>query len=95
MSGEVSKIFENITRNFEEIKKKQKLNFEIFWIKKCFKSKLLRNPPLATNRASLSRLSIASYLSLVYIRAIARAIREETIFVDASSGRSPIYTQKW
>ncbi len=34
-------------------------------------------------------------LRLVYIRATTRAIREETIFVDASSGRLPIYTRKW
>ncbi len=34
-------------------------------------------------------------LSLVYIRVTALAICEETIFVDASSGRLLIYTQKW
>ncbi len=93
MSGEVSKNFENITRNFEENFEKNKVKFEeTFWIKECIKSRLLLNSPIASNRASLSCLPITSFLSLVYIRATARAIREETSFVDASSGRLPIYT---
>ncbi len=97
MPGEVLKNFENITRNFEEnFEKKKKSKFwKIFWIKKCIKSKLIGNSPFIPNRASLSRLRIASYLCLVYIRATARAICEETIFVDAGSGRLRIYTQKW
>ncbi len=64
MSEEISKNFENITKNLEENVEKT-------------------NPP------------IVSYLSLVYIRATPRAIREETIFVDASSGRLNIYIQTW
>ncbi len=96
MSGEVSKNFENIMRNSEENFEKLKVNFkEIFRIKKCIKSKLIRNSPFAPNRASLSRLPIASYLSLVYIRGTAQVICEETIFVNASSGRLLIYIQKW
>ncbi len=95
MFEEVLKNFENITRNFEENFEKIKSKFwRNFLDKKGIKSKLIRNSPFAPNRASLSRLPIASYLSLVYIRATARAIREETIFVDASSGRLPISTQK-
>ncbi len=90
MSWEVSKNFENITRNSEENVEKTKSKF---W-RKCIKCKLIRNSPFASNRASLSRLPITSYLSLVYIRATAQAIREETIFVGASSGHLPIYTQK-
>ncbi len=56
---------------------------------------LIRNSPFAPNRTSLSHLLIASYVRLVYITAIAGAIREETIFIDASSGLLPIYIQKW
>ncbi len=88
MSREVSKNFENITRscqeNFEKMKSKVWRNF---LDKK--KSKLKRNSPFVPKRASLSRLPIASYLSLVYIRVTVRAICEEIIFVDASSGRVP------
>ncbi len=96
-SGEVSKNFENITRNFEENFEKTKSKFwkNFLGKKMYFKSKLIPNSPFAPNRASLSRLPIASYLTLVYIRATARAIREETIFADSSSGRLPIYAQKW
>ncbi len=85
-----------LNRMLLKILKKSKVNFEeIFWIKKRIKSKLIRNSSLAPNMASFSRLPIASYLSLVYIRGNARAIRKETIFVDASSGLLPINTQKW
>ncbi len=96
MSGEVSKNFENITRNFVENFEKTKSKFWWnFLDKKSIKSKLIQNSPFAPNRASLSRLPIASYLILVYIRTTAQAICEEKIFVYASSGRLPIYTQKW
>ncbi len=87
------KILKILRGTLRKIFKKQKVSFEeIFSIKKCIKSKLIRNFPFAPKRASLLHLPITSYLSLVYIRATARAIREETIFVDASSGRLPIYT---
>ncbi len=85
MSEEVSKNFLNITRNFEGNFEKMKSNFEeIFWIKKCIKSKLIRNSPFPSKRASLLRLNR-------YIRATTRVIREKTIFVDASSGRLPTH----
>ncbi len=91
MSGEVSKNFKILRRTLRKILKKQKVNFEKnFWIKKCIKSKHIRNFPLAPNRATLSHPPIATYLSLVYITATARTIREETIFVDARNGRLPI-----
>ncbi len=85
------KIRKILRGTLREILKNWQVNFEeIFWIKKCIKSKLVRNSLFAPNRASLSRLPIASHLSLVYIRPTARAICEETIFVDASSGRLSI-----
>ncbi len=88
--------FKNITRKVEENFEKTKSKFwRNFVDKKYIKSKLIRNTPFTPNRASLSHLPIASYLNLIYIRATAWAIREETIFVDAGSGRLPIYTQKW
>ncbi len=91
MSGEISKNFENIKRNFEENFEKTKNTFlRNFLDKKFIKSKLIRDSLFAPNRASLSCL-----LSLVHIRVTARTIREETILVKASSGRLPIYTQKW
>ncbi len=94
-SGKFRKILKILRGTVRKILKKQKVNFEeIFWIKKCIKSKLICDSPFAPNSASLSHLPIASYLSLVYIRAAARIIREETIFVDASRGCLPIYTQK-
>ncbi len=96
MSGEVSKNFENIIRSCEENFEKMKSKFwRNFCIKKCIKSKLVCNFPFTPNRISLLRLPIASYLSLLYIRATARAICEETIFVDASGSRLSIYTLKW
>ncbi len=94
--GKFRKILKILRGTLRKILKKQSVNFEeIFWIKQCIKSKLIRNFPFAPTRASLSHLPIASYLSLVYIRATEQAIREETIFVYASCGRLPIYTQKW
>ncbi len=93
MSEEFSKNFENITRNFEKNFEKMKSKFwRHFLDKKCIMFQLIRNSPFAPNRSSLLRLLIVSYLSLVYIRATARAISKETIFVDDSGGRLPIYT---
>ncbi len=61
MSGEVSKNFENITRNFEENFEKTKSKFwRNFLDKECMKSKLTHNSPFAPNRASLSRLPIVA-----------------------------------
>ncbi len=92
MSRKVSKNFENITKYFEENFEKMKSKFwRNFLDKKCIKSNLIRNSPFATKRASPSRLPTASYLSLIYFRVTARAMHEATIFVDASSGRLPIY----
>ncbi len=88
--GKFRKILKILLGILKKILKKQKVNFEeIFWIKKCIKFKLIRNSLFAPKRDSHSRLLSASYLSLVYFRATARVIREETIFVDASSGRLP------
>ncbi len=95
---EVLKNFENITRNFQENFEKTKSKFWRNFLDKKNVSNLssYSTPPsLAPNRASFSRLPIANYLILVYIRAIARAICEETIFLDAGSGRLPISIQKW
>ncbi len=47
MSREVSKNFDNITRNFEENFEKMKSKFwRNFLDKKCIKSKLVPSPPL-------------------------------------------------
>ncbi len=61
--------------------------------KKCIKSKLIPTPPFFPNRASHSRLPLVSYLSLVYIKASARTIHDETIFVVASNGRLSLHTE--
>ncbi len=91
MFKEVSRNFENISRNFEENFENIKSKFwRNFLDKKYMKSKLMRNSPIASNRASLSRQPIVSYLSFVCIRVTRGAIREETIFIDTSSGRLPI-----
>ncbi len=58
----VLKNFENITQNFEENFEKTKSKF---WIKKSMMSELMRSSPVAPNGASLLRLPITSYLSLV------------------------------
>ncbi len=89
--GKFRKMKKKITRSLEENFEKTKSKFwRNFLDKKCIKFKLIRNAPFAPNRASLSHQPIASYWSLVYIRATARAICEETNFVDASSGCLPI-----
>ncbi len=84
-TGMSRKIWKILRGTLRQILKKRKVNFEeIFCIKKCIKSKLIRNSPFAPNRAPLSHLPITSYLSLVYIKATTQAIREETIFVDTT-----------
>ncbi len=97
-------IFKHSKRKFcdifvsKKLYEKHEIILRKFWNnleKLSIKSKFIRNSSFVPNRASLLRVQIANYLSLVYIRATARAIHEETIFVDASNGRLPIYTQKW
>ncbi len=67
--------------------KKRKVNFEeICWIKNGLSLSSYTTPPWPQ-----TGYQSASYLSLIYIRGTALAIHEETIFVDASGGRLPIY----
>ncbi len=64
--GTLTKILKKWIVNFEKMKNKFWKNF---LDKKCIKSKRICNSTFAPNKSSLSRLSIASYMSLVYIRA--------------------------
>ncbi len=92
--GKFRKILILLQRTLRNILKKREVNFEeIFWIKNVLSLSPYATPLLPQNRALLLRLPIASYLSLIYITATAQAICEEIIFVDASSGRLPVYTE--
>ncbi len=87
MSGKFQKILKVLRGTLRKILKKRKVKFEeISSITNVSRLSSYATPSSPQNSVLLLCLLIASYLSLVYIRATARAIREETIFVDASNG---------